>query len=43
MGARYLAFRAELPKLCRRAKLDEEDLLWIEYTDLVWEWLNRNT
>jgi hypothetical protein len=43
MGARYLAFRAELPELCRRAKLDEEDLLWIEYTDLVWEWLNRNT
>lgn len=42
IAERYRKFRAELPRLCRRAKLDETDLIWIEYTDLVWAWLGRN-
>jgi hypothetical protein len=37
---RYKAFRAKLPELCRDARLDEDDLIWIEYTELVWNWLN---
>jgi hypothetical protein len=40
---RYRAFRDELPELCRQARLDEDDLIWVEYTDLVWTWLRRNT
>jgi hypothetical protein len=37
---RYEAFRAKLPELCRDARLDEDDLIWIDYTELVWSWLN---
>lgn len=42
IGERYQRFRAELPRLCKKARLDETDLIWIEYTDLVWTWLGRN-
>lgn len=42
VAERYLAFRAELPELCRQSKLDEDDLIWIEYTTLIWTWLRRN-
>ncbi len=42
VAERYQAFRAELPELCRESKLDEDDLIWVEYTDLVWTWLRRN-
>jgi len=37
---RYKAFRAKLPELCRDARLDEDDLIWIDYTELIWIWLN---
>jgi len=36
---RYKAFRAKLPEHCRDAGLDADDLIWIEYTELVWNWL----
>jgi len=39
---RYQAFRVELRELCRESKLDEDDLIWVEYTTLVWTWLRRN-
>jgi hypothetical protein len=39
---RYEAFRADLHELCKEPKLDEEDLIWVEYTGLVWTWLRRN-
>jgi hypothetical protein len=35
----YKAFRAQLPELCHEARLDEDDLIWVEYTELVWNWL----
>jgi hypothetical protein len=40
---RYEAFRAQLPELCREAQLDVNDLIWVEYNDLVWMWLGLNT
>jgi len=43
IGERYRAFRVELPKLCKKTKLDEDDLGWIDFTDLVWMWLDRHT
>ncbi len=42
IAERYKAFRAQLPELCREARLDEDDLIWIEYTDLAWNWLELN-
>jgi hypothetical protein len=42
VAERYQAFRAELHELCREPKLDEADLIWVEYLDLVWTWLRRN-
>jgi hypothetical protein len=42
IAERYQAFRAQLPRLCREARLDESDLIWVEYTDLAWTWLKRN-
>jgi len=40
IAERYMAFRAKLPELCRDARLDAADLIWIEYTELVWDWLD---
>lgn len=42
VAERYQAFRAELRQLCRESKLDEDELIWVEYTTLVWTWLRRN-
>ena len=39
IAERYKAFRARLPELCQEARLEEDDLIWVEYTDLVWNWL----
>lgn len=39
IAERYKAFRARLPELCQEARLEEDDLIWVEYTDLVWSWL----
>ena len=39
IAERYKAFRADLPGLCRAVRLDGENLIWVEYIDLVWNWL----
>jgi hypothetical protein len=43
IAERYEAFRAELPDLCREARLDAENLIWVEYTELIWGWLKLGT
>jgi hypothetical protein len=42
LSERYLAFRTQLPELCEEARLDESDLTWSDFTDLVWTWLELN-
>lgn len=39
IAERYKAFRARLSEHCREARLNEDDLIWIEYTELIWNWL----
>jgi len=43
IAERYRAFRAELSELCREARLEEENLIWAEYTEFVWSWLQLET
>ncbi len=43
IGERYRAFRSELPGLCLTAKVEEEELIWRDYADMVWLWLQQNT
>lgn len=43
IAERYRAFRAELSELCREARLEEENLIWAEYTEFVWSWLELDT
>jgi len=42
VAERYETFRDELRELCREPKLEVDDLIWVEYIDLVWTWLRRN-
>jgi hypothetical protein len=42
IGQRYQEFRNDLPELCREARLSADELTFVDYTDLVWEWLKRN-
>jgi len=39
---RYGLFREELPELCRRSRLDPDDLIFNDYTACVSEWLKEN-
>jgi hypothetical protein len=43
IAERYKAFRVELPDLCKEARLDTENLIWVEYTELIWNWLKLGT
>jgi hypothetical protein len=43
IGERYQAFRADLPDLCQKAKLDQDELIWVDYISLISVWLSRNT
>lgn len=43
IGERYRAFRSQLPGLCLTGKVGEEELIWRDYVDLVWLWLQQNT
>jgi hypothetical protein len=43
IAERYRTFRNDLPKMCRRARLSEDDLIFVDYTDLVSEWLRRSS
>ncbi|MBW8875843.1 MAG: hypothetical protein JF614_12830 [Acidobacteria bacterium] len=43
IGERYLAFRKDLPALCREVRLTEDDLIFADYADLIFEWLQRNS
>lgn len=40
--ARYRLFRDELPELCRRVRLDPDDLIFNDFTTCVSEWLKEN-
>jgi len=42
IGERYKIFRYELPELCREAHLEEDDLLFTEFAEIVFQWLERN-
>lgn len=42
IGEHYRAFRYELPVLCRKARLEEDELLFTELSDLIFQWLERN-
>lgn len=39
---RYWLFREELPELCRRVRLDPDDLIFNDFTTCVSEWLKEN-
>lgn len=39
---RYWLFRDELPELCRRVRLDPDDLIFNDFTTCVSEWLKEN-
>lgn len=39
---RYKAFRCDLPDLCCAAHLEEDELLFTEFSDFAFQWLARN-
>lgn len=39
---RYQQFRQQLPLWCREQKLEEQELLFNDYTFLIWRWLEAN-
>lgn len=42
IGERYKMFRYELPELCREVHLEEDELLFTEFAEIVFQWLQRN-
>ena len=42
IAGRYDDFRAALPELCRKTRLAEEDLIFVDYGMLIAVWLKRN-
>lgn len=42
MVARFQAFQASLPEMCRRFGLDEDDLQFVELRTLAEEWVDQN-
>jgi hypothetical protein len=43
IAERYLAFRNDLPTLCRETRLAEDELIFPDFVDLVFMWLERNS
>ena len=42
IATRYRQFRQQLPLWCREQKLEEHELLFNDYTFLIWRWLEAN-
>lgn len=42
IAERYRSFRADLSEMCREAKLSGDDLIFVDYAALVFQWLRRN-
>lgn len=42
IAERYRKFRADLPEMCREARLSEDDLIFVDYAALVFQWLRRS-
>lgn len=42
IGERYVAFRADLPRMCRTAGLDLRDITFLDYRTMVTGWLDEN-
>ncbi len=39
---RYIKFRKELPPICRRLKIRPTELIFLDFTSIVTEWLREN-
>ncbi len=42
IGKRYARFRAELPAICAATRVQEEELTFSEYSEVVSAWLRKN-
>ncbi len=42
ISRRYLLFRADLPRLCEKSKIDARCLIYSDYTNFVVTWLKNN-
>jgi len=42
VGSRYEVFREEFPSLCQRLRLSPDELTFVDYINLVDEWLGQN-
>ena len=42
IGEQYRNFRAELPQMCRDARISEDEITFVDYTELVFLWLKKH-